>query len=52
MNDEFEIKDVSDSVKQKDPFIMIILILLIVLVIGFCFIYFFGYEFLKPFIKV
>ncbi len=55
MNDEFEIKDVSDLEpvkKDKDIFMKIIIIMLVVLVIGFLIVYFFGYDILKPYIEV
>lgn len=54
MNNQVDFIDVSDDiiVQKKDKFMTGIYISLIVLVILGLFVYFFGYEILKPFIKV
>ena len=60
---DLEILDVSDAkdesiemiditTKKKDTFMRVIIISLIILIVGTAFLYFFGYSFLKPFIKV
>ena len=51
MND-FEMIDVSDEQKRRDKFMVGIYIALVVLLVLGLAIYFFGYNFLKPFIKV
>ena len=53
MND-MQMVDVSDSEpnKKKDKFMIGIYISLIVLVVLGLLVYFFGYDFLKPYIKV
>ena len=45
-------EDISTSTPKKDYFMRFIYLLLIVLVILFNVIYFFGYEFFKPYIEV
>jgi len=57
MNDNMDFIDVSDDVvtenkKKKDVFMIFVYTSLILLVILGSIIYFFGYELLKPFIKV
>ena len=54
MKDEMELVDVSDDVTEskKDNFMKYIYIALIVLVVLGSLVYFFGYNILKPFIKV
>ena len=49
---EMEMVDVSDGEKKKDKFMIGIYISLTVLVVLGLAIYFFGYNILKPFIKV
>lgn len=49
---EMEMIDVSDGEKKKDKFMIGIYISLAVLVVLGLAIYFFGYNILKPFIKV
>ncbi len=51
-NKNMEMIDVSENVKKKDKFMVIIYISLIVLVLLGTLTYFFGYDLLKPFIKV
>lgn len=53
MND-MELIDVSDEKveKKKDKFMILIIILLIILVVLGLLTYFFGYDLLKPYIKV
>ncbi len=50
--DEMQMIDVSENVKKKDKFMIGIYISILVLIILGLLIYFFGYDFLKPFIKV
>ena len=51
--DEFEMIDVSDEVKKKqDKFMKGIYISLAILLVLGLLVYFFGYEVLKPFIRV
>lgn len=49
-----ELIDVSDDKieKKKDKFMIVIIILLIILVVLGLLTYFFGYDLLKPYIKV
>lgn len=49
---DMEMIDVSEAPKKKDKFMIGIYISLIVLVILGLLVYFFGYEFLKPYIEV
>lgn len=51
MND-MDMIDVSDTPKKKDKFMIGIYISLAVLVVLGLLVYFFGYEFLKPYIEV
>ncbi|GEM_PF-4107095 len=51
MND-MEFVDVSDGVKTKDKFMIGIYVSIVVLIILAILIYFFGYDVLKPFIRV
>ena len=51
MND-MELVDVSDGVKTKDKFMIGIYVSILILVILALLIYFFGYNVLKPFIRV
>lgn len=44
--------DVSDNVKKKDKFMIGVYVSLVVLVVLGLVVYFFGYDVLKPFIKV
>ena len=41
-----------DTNKKKDKFLIFVIVSLSFLVISFLLIYFFGYEILKPYIKV
>lgn len=53
--DEFKIIDVSDNEKEKrkkDKFMIGIIISLVVLLVLGMLTYFFGYDLLKPYIKV
>ena len=52
--DDMELIDVSDDKieKKKDKFMIVIRILLIILVVLGLLTYFFGYDLLKPYIKV
>lgn len=52
--DDMELIDVSDDKieKKKDKFMIVIIILLIILVVLGLLTYFFGYDLLKPYIKV
>ena len=53
MNDSVEILEIeNDAAKKKDWFMILIIILLAILVISFTLVYFFGYDLLKPYIKV
>ncbi len=54
MNNDMDFIDVSEEkkVKKKDRFMTLIYILLIILVVLGLITYFFGYELLKPLIKV
>ena len=54
MDENLEMLDVSDNKeeKKKDYFMNFIMISLIDLVVLFIIVYFFGYNFLKPYIKV
>ena len=52
MNDNIEVLEIENEKKKKDWFMMLIIILLIILVVSFCLVYFFGYDVLKPYIKV
>lgn len=47
-----EFVDVSDGVKTKDKFMIGIYVSIVVLIILAILIYFFGYDVLKPFIRV
>lgn len=47
-----EFVDVSDGVKTKDKFMIGIYVSIVVLIILALLIYFFGYDVLKPFIRV
>lgn len=51
MND-MDFIDVSDNVKKKDKFMIGVYVSLLVLVVLGLVVYFFGYDVLKPFIKV
>ena len=50
--DFMDFVDVSDNVKKKDKFMLFIIVSLVFLVVSFLVIYLFGYNFLKPYIKV
>lgn len=52
MKNDMNIIDVSDEKENKDKFMVGIYISIIVLVLLGVITYFFGYELLKPFIKV
>ncbi len=50
--DDFEMIDVSEDVKKKDKFMIGVYISLVILVVLGLLVYLFGYDIVKPYIRV